>query len=126
MIAGGKPKWEAAWERFRRTRNPLKDSLPASELDAAALPSDVAWLSLCRLGKLAQCLSPISCAAFLTTGRQVIVYTDRYEISGIAYIPAAKRDKRFIVRRACIGAPEPMVSQCLRVTPIAHPFDPSK
>ena len=58
IIAEGKPKWRAAWERFYKTRNPLQDSfalqLPASEVDTAAFPSDDAWLSLCRLSRLAQ------------------------------------------------------------------------
>lgn len=66
----------------------------------------------------------------------VLVYKDennrpsRHQISGIAYIPGAKRDKRFIVvpkdsQRAYIGAPEPIMSQCLQATPVAHPFDTS-
>lgn len=136
-IMAEKPKWEAAWKKFRKTHNPLKDSfalqLPASEIDAAAFRPDDAWLPLCRLSRLG---ISIHRAALLTIAYLVLIYKDennrpsRYQISGIAYIPGAKRDKRFIIvpedsQRAYIGSPEPIMSQCLRVTPVAHPFDPS-
>lgn len=56
IIEEGRPKWKDAWEKFRKTRDPLKDCsdirLSASEVDVTFFQSEDTWLSLCRLSRL--------------------------------------------------------------------------